>query len=732
METSEIVPVVMESLGIKNLFPPQRDALRRGILDGKNIVVATPTASGKTLIAIFAAVKTAMEGKKTLYLVPLRSIASEKYKELKESLERLDIKVAISTGDFEISPHWLSEYDLIVCTNERADSILRHNPSWLRDVGLLVVDEIHLISSEKRGPVVEFIITKMRKMLQNLQLICLSATISNAEELADWLDAELVKSNWRPVKLVEGVIYRHKIHWPTGIEKLEAKSGNEIVDLCVDVIKGGGQALVFLNTRRTAVRTAEKLKPYIAPLLSPNEKRALQEVANRVIALDSERTKLSELLSKLVASGVSFHHAGLRYEHREIIEEAFRRNLLKVICATPTLAAGVNLPARRVIIAQAYRYTHGRGSQPISTMEYKQMVGRAGRPKYDTLGEAIIRASSAEAVDRFIESYINSPPERITSNLLNSSILRSQTLSVVASGLALTKKDILDLYNLTLYAYQASSKRRLRRAVREALAFLVENGFLKQVDGSLYATELGRKISLLYLDPLTAKLLLTFLQNARASTTSSFLFLMAICLTPDMELLSLRRGAMREIDEILEDRVQELQLPAELIWESTGRDTFLQAVWTAAVLEMWINEVSEDELNFRYDVGPGDVRRLTETADWLLYSARELAMMINHREAIRHIDQLRLRVKYGVREELVELVSLTGIGRVRARNLYNHGFTSIDALKAATIEQLSRVPTIGLQLAKSIKAQVERTVDAVDEGSTYPIRDKPSELERWL
>jgi helicase len=208
MELPKEIQEVLEKEKIKELRPCQEKAINAGVLEGKSVLVCTPTASGKTLIAELAGSKNILEGKgKVIYIVPLVALASEKYKEFKRKYEHL-FKIALSIGDFDSSDHYLMDYDFIICTAEKLDSLIRHHAPWLKFVSLVVIDEIHLLNDVSRGPTLEIIITVMKKVLPQVQLIALSATIGNPKELAEWLGAELVTDNWRPVPLHKG-IYLH-------------------------------------------------------------------------------------------------------------------------------------------------------------------------------------------------------------------------------------------------------------------------------------------------------------------------------------------------------------------------------------------------------------------------------------------------------------------------------------------------------------------------------------------
>ena len=177
---------------ITKLRPAQEKSIKKGLLQGKNLLVCTPTASGKTLIAELTALKSIIEGKgKAVYIVPLKALASEKYRDFKKRYNTI-AKVALSIGDIDSSDSFLADYDLIVITSEKLDSLIRHHTPWLTNIATVIVDEIHLLNDPERGPTLEILLTILKQLLKNAQIIGLSATIGNAEELAEWLNADLV------------------------------------------------------------------------------------------------------------------------------------------------------------------------------------------------------------------------------------------------------------------------------------------------------------------------------------------------------------------------------------------------------------------------------------------------------------------------------------------------------------------------------------------------------------
>jgi helicase len=201
----------LEKRKLANLRPAQWKAIDAGLFEDKNLLVCTPTASGKTLVAELA-ILNAIEHDKGMcvYIVPLRALATEKYKQFRKWHE---FKIALTSGDVDSDDSYLAEYDLIITTSEKFDSLLRHKAPWLPKIRVVVIDEIHLLQDPDRGPTVEIVITILRTLLKRLQLIGLSATIGNPQELATWLDAKLVADTWRPVRLDKGVYLQGEVEF---------------------------------------------------------------------------------------------------------------------------------------------------------------------------------------------------------------------------------------------------------------------------------------------------------------------------------------------------------------------------------------------------------------------------------------------------------------------------------------------------------------------------------------
>src|SRR6476661_2004207 len=291
-------------LGYTSLYPPQQLAIEKGLLEDSNILITTPTASGKTLIAILAAIKSLEKNKKVVYLTPLRALAYEKYLEFtsidKSGIFSRKIRIKISTGDFNTSNADLSSADIIIMTNEKIDSILRQNASWLSNVGLFISDEIHLIGDQDRGPVLEMVLTKIKKFYPSSQILGLSATVTNSSDISDWLDCKLVESSWRPTRLLEGVYSDGIIYYNDNSKINVSESGKDTTsmtqDLILDSIKDSGQNLIFVETRKRSISLAKASSEIISKTLSLNEKKIALKYS-KLLLENNDDTDLTKTLS---------------------------------------------------------------------------------------------------------------------------------------------------------------------------------------------------------------------------------------------------------------------------------------------------------------------------------------------------------------------------------------------------------------------------------------------------
>ncbi len=716
LDVPDAVADALQSAGFRQLHPPQAEAIPIA-LEGRNLVAAIPTASGKSLIGYAAALKTlALRQGRVLYIVPLKALASEKRDDFMQFSD-LGIKVHMSTGDLDSDDRGLEDADIVVATSEKADSMLRHGSRWMDGVKLVIADEIHMIHDPGRGPTLEVTLTKMMRRRSDLQVIALSATVSNADDLADWLHATLVRSDWRPVPLMEGVYDRGGITFGDRSVKEVPPNGDAVSSLVMQAVKDGGQCLVFVNSRRSTEAEAVRIGGLLAPIAG----RQLSQAENAVLEGDSESTSTGRKLASCVKSGSAFHNAGLTYRQRKYVEDAFRTGTIKVIVATPTLAAGINLPARRVVVRDTYRYENGANS-PISVMEVKQMCGRAGRPGYDPYGEAVLVAKNSTDADHLMEDYIDHDTERLTSKLFQERVLRSHILGIVATGDADSDEGVVDFLKDTFFG-STSSLFGIETVVGDVIDFLAKEKMVRRRGDLIDILPFGKRVSDLYIDPVTAFMLRDAVLRID-DATEPMPILIAAAMTPDVVGMYPKKCDDDRLS-VEESLWSERLLLDPYETDDYDPEYFRSDLKTAALVSDWMEEVPEESITSAMGIGPGDIRAKVDRMDWIVYAMSEIAYIFNP-DAIRRIRPLSVRIRYGVKEELSDLVTLRGVGRTRARLLFKAGYRNRDDIASTDESVFAAMPGIGPALAKSMKSQV----GSVSQGPEP--RLSPSEEEAML
>ena len=801
----QVSDFVSKSWGIEKLYPPQAEALQ-SILSGKNTMVCIPTASGKSLVAFLGIMKRLLDvdkGSRAVYIVPLKALASEKYEDLSQLAGAVGLTVGLGTGDASGESRNVGNADIIVCTSEKLDSLMRNRPDIVADVSVIVADEFHLLNDISRGPTLEINLTRLKSIRPQAQLIALSATVGNGEELARWLDADLIVSSWRPVSLEYSTLAELDLE-PRAIQqsalvtdssalsaprKLSGPKSMPTWAALKDVDENGGQLLVFVSTRKSAQSEARKLAERMGKTLSDERKERLRELSERLSRTSS--STMGDILAKAVLGGVAFHHAGLTTSQRKAIESSFKSKDLAGLVATPTLAAGVNLPARRVLVRDIKRYQDG-FNRLISVMEVRQMLGRAGRPGYDDQGQAWILSRGAdrlETADNIAERYIHGDVEDVVSKLSAEPALRFHLLSMIATGGLRSRHEIGEFFSSTFLGmtYPAVG---LSEIIDKNLAWLVDERFIRgtgidedlaeslpdtignwsdempiwadvassatginlvenstlpvtfgftkassrplgegysethRVMASTYeATEMGKMVAQLYLDPLSAAILLKGLRRSIRrkvrghAPVSEFGLVHLAAATPDFPSFWAKASDMVHGSD--------LRLKAALVTEEILHDTALEEghlglVKSAWCIEKWYDECELRDIEKLIGVTPGDVHHRVELLRWLMYAARELLLTDDvfaeqHDETVRELakslDTLRLRIASGCREDLLDLVAVKGIGRSRARTLAGFGVRSPKELLKLNDNDLSRLKSLrgwGPKLVNNLLLQIEK------------------------
>ncbi|WP_313693944.1 DEAD/DEAH box helicase [Halorarum halobium] len=640
--------------GIEELYPPQAAAVEAGVCEGDNVVAAIPTASGKTFVAELGLLTADGPG---LYICPLRALAREKYEEF-DALPGVD--VGISTGDYDSAASDLADHDVVVATSEKVDSAIRNGADWVADLACVVVDEVHLLGEAERGPTLEVTLATLRRRAGDAQVVALSATVDNPEAVAAWLDAELVESEWRPVDLRTGVYAEASVRFDDDTEL--AVDGIDVDDpaseadaeataaLVRDAVANGGQALAFVRSRREAERLADRLRQ---AGLAEAAGIGVEAAAVAEEVRDAGGTDVGERLAESAAWGVAFHHAGLRSEHRAVVENAFRDRRLAVICATPTLAAGVNVPARRVVVRDQQRYT-GTGTEWLPVLEVHQMCGRAGRPHLDPYGEAVL-VGDADDRDELWTRYVEGESEAVESQLRDRAALRTHTLALVATGIAGSQAGVLDALGGTFYASRTPNP-DLGGVVGDVIAELIDMDMLEPDGDGIAATPLGSQVSRQYVKPATGRDLVAGIRTAAAMDPGDVTALTAlelVCSTPDMHDTYLGERERAAMYQFAREHDAEFTTGMR---EADDFEAWLESVKTARILAEWVEGATAEELVEGYRIGPGDLESRIERAEWLLGAAEAIADVVDVELPALESTRERLVPEGAAPDETVESV----------------------------------------------------------------------------
>ena len=475
-----------------------------GVLTEKNLVICAPTSAGKTLVAELIALKCVLERKqKVLIIVPFVSVAEEKADYLQSIFNPVGVKVGGFTGN-QSPKGGFNSVDIAICTIEKANSLVNNilMKKTVEDLGVVVVDELHMIGDGQRGCLLELLLSKIlyiesvSKTLLKIQLVGMTLNCSGVDLLAEWLnDAKVYRTKFRPIPLTEMVMIGStlcdtKFNAIPTLDSSEAISDDEddILSLVKEHVLKGQSVIIFNWTRDRCEILASTLAEAQGKFRKsyPSEAEQFLDFS----ALDGMCKQLDGVLKKTVSNGVAFHHAGLTCKKRKIIEEAFRRKQVKVLVATTTLSSGVNLPAQLVIVmtpcydCETY----------VDIFVYKQMSGRAGRKGMGEVGESILMCKSSD--ESRVSKLFQSAPKPVQSSLSVSNVdpLKRALLEVIASEVAVTKKAIM-LYTSCTFKSHNDSKENYPISFMqdEALEFLSKHKFIPSSAGEqeFSATKLG-------------------------------------------------------------------------------------------------------------------------------------------------------------------------------------------------------------------------------------------------
>ncbi|XP_034148917.1 DNA polymerase theta [Esox lucius] len=767
--------------GVSSMFPWQAQCLSMGqVLQGRNLVYSAPTSAGKTLVAELLMLKRVLETrKKALFILPFVSLAKEKMTYLQSVFSEAGVCVEGYMGS-RSAPGGFRSLDVAVCTIEKANSLLNRlmEEDSMTQLGIVVVDELHMVGDSGRGYLLELLLTKIRyfslkhntehSLSEGVQIVGMSATLPNLCLLAGWLDAELYQTDFRPVPLKERLkvgnkIYDSSLSLVEPFRPLITVKGDEdhVVSLCYETVSEGRSVLLFCPSKNWC----EKLADSIAREFYNLRHTAGQNASDvRPVELDQEgvvdvlaqlrRTPagLDPVLQRTVPWGVAFHHAGLTFDERDVLEGAFRAGVVRVLAATSTLSSGVNLPARRVIIRTPT--FNGRLLDPLT---YRQMAGRAGRKGVDTEGESVLVCKEAERQKGLcllqgslqpISSCLVREGEGLTTGLLRA------ILEVIVGGVASSPQDIRRYASCTLLAAGAHHDNTSRPggamsegrgdgqgsegAIEACVEWLIENEFISiQKDGEgdegerYCPTNLGSATLGSSLSPPEALGIFSDLQRAMKGfvlendlhTLYQITPLYAEWTTIDWyQFWCLWEGlgsSNKRVAELV--GVQESFLARSVsgkLIAKTDRQRRQMAIhkrfFTTLVLQDLVNEVPLGTVATKYNCSRGQLQSLQQSASTYAGMVTVFCRRLGWHSLELLLSQYQTRLSFGVQRELMDLVRISLLNATRARTLYDHGLATVAELARAKVTEVEKALRKAVPFKSSRRAVDESEGEAAE------------------
>ncbi len=697
------------------LLPVQEVAVQRyGLFEGRSLVISSPTSSGKTFVGEMAAMRATFAGKRVLYLTPLRALAEEKFHTFRARYGAYGVKVVVATRDRREFDRDIEQGDfhLAVLVYEKLSQLLVRQPHLLRSVALVVVDELQMLGDPERGPGLELSLTKLLASAPRPQLLGLSAVLREAQQVADWLEADLLFQEERPVELYRGVLLGERFHYKAynsgeegegRLASTESDDPRHILFANVKhLVQQEEQILIFLKGKRDTVQCA----------LTLAEESGLPPAQEALAALEPlEETALKAQLKAAFSGGVAFHHADLTSEERAVVETNYRSGALRVIACTTTLAFGVNLPATTVFIEAVKWDTDNRTGAaievPISWAEYENISGRAGRLGFrDEFGRSILIATNQFQADLLWRSYIMGEQEQF-SPAPGQEGFADRVLNLIASKVCLNKDELHEFFNLTYLGFQQRGKPISKRdtlapEIEKALEVLVRTQLVTVNDeGRLEASTLGEAAARKGIRAATAVRLARFFEMARGRTIPEVELLYVLSQTEEGKKTYVPLSSTEHRGRVYESKISEHvhesgEEPGEELKRVLNARMLLtsqeaRSAKMALLLLGWSKGEEMSQLESRYQCYAGTIMTASDEASWLVDAAAEIAEVMGWNPA-EHLAELASCMRFGVSPACLPLarVQLPGLSRDDIKTLVEAGFESPEALREAPTDVLER------------------------------------------
>ncbi|KLJ06451.1 DNA polymerase theta subunit [Blastomyces silverae] len=766
------------SLGVNCIYPWQASCLLgRGHLTAeKNLVYSAPTGGGKSLVADVLMLKRVIDDptKKAILVLPYVALVQEKLKWLRRVVEGVNKNIDMPTTADEASsaPQWRqpqssirvtgffggsktratwTDTDIAVCTIEKANSLVNTaiEECKINDLGVVVLDELHMLDDEHRGYLIEIMVTKLMLLQQDIQIVGMSATLSNTEVLAKWLRANYYISKYRPIPIQEHLVYNNEIYPATSskeffrtatqlnkpdpsqrkslacriidrstYKELGPPTANAMVSLALETALSGYGALVFCGSRQACQSNAMLISNAM-----PDETTLDKDLSERrmdlIAGLQSLPCGIDPVFQKTVIKGVAFHHAGLTTEERDLIAEAYDNGILRVLVATCSLAAGINLPARRVILCGARM-----GRDLVGPAMLRQMRGRAGRKGKDEVGETYLlcQKDDLEAVAELLEAEMPAIASGLTPEKRG---IKRALLEAIATRLVSSRETVNEYVTCTLL-YQNMETGELFSMVDSTLKELGDHGLVDlQQDDYFEPTQLGQAVVSSSLSPEDGIFIHDELKRALKSFVMDgemhifYMFAPLQSSAPTDIDWSIFRDQMNNLDE---SGIRALQLvgvePAFVNKMAQSRTRIkdetlariYQRAYTAFQLRDLSNEVPISRIARKYNIPRGNVQTLTQICHGFAAGIVKFCQRMGWDMLAVVLDHMRDRLQAGARADLLEMAQVAYVKSRTARLLWENGFKTLRALAEADPKDL--LPVLMMAQPRNIDLQGSQRISA--------------------
>ncbi|XP_054459580.1 DNA polymerase theta isoform X2 [Anoplopoma fimbria] len=761
--------------GVTQMFEWQAQCLTVGrVLQGGNLVYSAPTSAGKTLVSELLMLKRVLETKrKALFILPFVSVAKEKMHYLQSVFEEAGVRVEGYMGSTSAAGGFKA-LDVAVCTIEKANSLINKliEEDNMGLLGMVVVDELHMVGDSGRGYLLELLLTKIRYIAQKqnatgslsegVQIVGMSATLPNLTLLASWLGAELYQTDYRPVPLHEHLkvgcnIYDQSLAVVRQFAPAFHVKGDDdhIVSLCYETVSEGRSVLLFCPSKNWCEKLADSIAREFYNLRHTERQG---EAGPKPVCLDRDglvdvvaqlrRTPagLDPILQRTVPWGVAFHHAGLTFDERDVLEGAFRQGMVRVLAATSTLSSGVNLPARRVIIRTPTFNGH-----LLDPLTYKQMAGRAGRQGVDTIGESVLVCKEAErqkgitllkgALQPISSCLVRREGDGVTTSMLRA------ILEIIVGGVASTPQDVrsyalcsLLAASMTCDGKNESNEATNKGAIEACVEWLMENEFIsiqkdeQDPEERYHPTQLGAATLSSSLSPPEALGIFADLQRAMKGFVLENDLHILYLITPLYAewttidwyqffcLWEQLSSSMKRVAELV--GVQEGFLARSVggkIVAKTEKQRRQMAIhkrfFTTLVLQDLVNEVPLGTVASKYNCNRGQLQSLQQSASTYAGMVTVFCKRLGWHNMELLLSQYQTRLSFGVQRELVDLVRVSLLNATRARALYAQGLCTVAELARATLADVEKALRNAVPFKSSKRAVDESEMEAAERRS---------------